>query len=118
MYQCLNGDILLRKCSIKTSAKWRNSANIPRQWSAIKKVNDLAKKKKKIRIWHICKTWNILGNDTSRFDMLMPTVVRPPIKNRGFKQSPEKQELEKLSEFTDPSQYPYEVGIIRQFTFR
>ena len=46
MYQCLNGDILLRKCSIKTSAKWRNSANIPRQWSAIKEVNDLAKKKK------------------------------------------------------------------------
>ena len=28
------------------------------------------------------------------------------------------QDLEKLSEFTDPSQYPYEVGIIRQFTFR
>ena len=50
--------------------------------------------------------------------MLMPTVVRPPIKSRGFKQSPEKQDLEKLSEFTDPSQYPYEVGIIRQFTFR
>ena len=66
----------------------------------------------------IWQTWNILGNDTSRFDMLMPTVVRPPIKNRGFKQSPEKQDFEKLSEFTDPSQYPYEVGIIRQFTFR
>ena len=67
---------------------------------------------------NILNYWNILGNDTSRFDMLMPTVVRPPIKNRGFKQSPEKQDLEKLSEFTDPSQYPYEVGIIRQFTFR
>ena len=71
---------------------------------------------KKYFFFTFCKHWNILGSDTSRFDMLMPTVVRPPFQNRGFKVS--EQDLEKLSEFTDPSQYPYEVGIIRQFTFR
>ena len=51
--------------------------------------------------------------DTSKFDMLMPTVVRPPDKNRGSISDME----EKLVDFTDSSQYEYEVGIIRQFTF-
>ena len=47
--------------------------------------------------------------DTSKFDMLMPSVVRPP------------QEAENLNSFSttleNVSGYPHEVGIIRQFTF-
>lgn len=43
--------------------------------------------------------------DTSKFDMLMPTVVRP-LSSGGFSDSTE----------TD-SEYPFELGIIRQFTF-
>ena len=48
--------------------------------------------------------------DTSKFDMLMPSVVRP------------RSDADK-GDFFDPSaktsnvEYPYEVGIIRQFTF-
>ena len=56
------------------------------------------------------------GKDTSKFEMLMPSVVRPPIKHRGSVVSI--TDMDQLSELTDPNrQYPYEVGIIRQFTF-
>ncbi len=46
------------------------------------------------------------GTDTSKFDMLMPSVVRP-------KQS----EVTLTSSYVDKDEMPYEVGIIRQFTF-
>ena len=55
--------------------------------------------------------------DTSKFDMLMPTVVKPPDKNRGSSLGSISDMENKLVDFTDSSQYEYEVGIIRQFTF-
>jgi cation-transporting ATPase 13A3/4/5 len=68
------------------------------------------------------------GQDTSKFDMLMPSVVRPPREalrrhksvaslsstnsaNTGTTADPN------LTSLLDPDHYPHEVGIIRQFTF-
>ena len=42
------------------------------------------------------------GQDNNKFDMLMPSVVKPPNSSNLI---------------PDENHYPYEVGIIRQFTF-
>lgn len=41
------------------------------------------------------------GRDTSKFDSLMPTMVKPVTRDT----------------YTDSDQVPFEVGIVRQFTF-
>ena len=46
--------------------------------------------------------------DTSKFDMLMPTVVQPSRKEAAL-------DLDHIAE--PNSEYPHELGIIRQFTF-
>ncbi len=45
--------------------------------------------------------------DNAKFDMLMPSVVKPP----------RSTSLEAVSNLTNTGDYPHEVGIIRQFTF-
>ncbi|KAG1672905.1 putative cation-transporting ATPase 13A3 [Nymphon striatum] len=48
------------------------------------------------------------GEDASRFDLLMPTVVHPPVKFNHFSATIETSILSIIS---------YEIGIVRQFTF-
>ena len=56
------------------------------------------------------------GEDTSRFDMLMPSVVKPPKKQQKGS-STSLRKMDDIIDICDSSEYPYEVGIIRQFTF-
>lgn len=50
------------------------------------------------------------GTDNTKFDMLMPSVVRPPKKDAA-------DQDQVYLEDPNAGQFPYEVGIIRQFTF-
>ena len=56
------------------------------------------------------------GEDTSRFDMLMPSVVKPPKKQQKGS-STSLRKMDDIIDICDSNEYPYEVGIIRQFTF-